>query len=442
MEDASVGNCEHCHPDPRGDSIGWAADLPGDNGYKSGIGVPTQLACKECHVSFSNGKMIITKFSRSNYVDYKQDYYKSAVHIIENADLAAFGRINNYGICFSCHNGITAIAVKVWHARPDKHHSSWVYGQSKDERCTGRGENWTFEYNPNRPLSLAKYLPGRTSGTIGRFNLFNVPGFGYIPGKWDYGPCDDADQYQSTPLSFKRIAIPAVAGNGNTSGTTPVFPSLYRMTPDGEIIPAPPTGNNALPGDYSFIFNYTGSTQTLFMPPNATNIQFTVKGGGGGGGRRDNGGLQTNGKPGSKVIVTSTTTNVTLTIYVASGGKMGSETYIGAPGGWGNPPGGKGGDGDEDGEDGWAFGGAGGGGASAIYTATTKLAEAAGGAGGRSDDWYDYWDYEGGSGGSGGGVNHYPSGTVSLTGGGIGGTTAPSNGGNGQVVITYKVPWN
>lgn len=424
---AAVGNCEYCHPDPRPAQT-WQGPFPGDNGYNTCSKVPTQLSCRECHVSFSNGTMIVTKFSRTDYTKYTQDYTKQIVHTIPNSQ----GRINNYGICLGCHNGTTATAVTVWHARPDKHApQSWVYGKDDGERCTGYRERWD-ETTPV-PKQYAHYLPGRSSGTIGGFNLFNAPGFGYRPNpNWDWDACGDAEQYQTSALDFTRITVPAALGQGPAA--VPVFPSLLRMTPDGLEGPCEPKGS------FTFTFNSTGSVQSLDIPVNAQNIQFTVKGAGGGGGRPDNAGLQASGQPGSKVVMPAAAAGMTLKIYVAGGGKMGSETSTGAAGGWGYPSGGKGGNGDDDG-DGWAFGGAGGGGASSIYNGTTRLAEAKGGAGGRSDDWYDYWDYAGGSGGAGGGSNYYPSGTVALTGGGTGGTTAPTSGGNGQVVITYEVPW-
>lgn len=240
---ADVGNCEHCHADPRPSSPNWnPATLPGDNGLLSGLNVPTQLACRECHISFSNDSMIVTKFSRTDYETYKDDYTPATAHTIENAELAALGQINNYGICFSCHN------VTVFHARPDKFSDSWNYnGDDGDtERCTGDREWHTLDGrgygNPN-PDSWAHFLPGRSSGSISAFNLFKDPGFGYtpIPGypSWDTGPCDDEHLYATnrTGKSFKRITVPRVPGNGNTTGSVPVFASLCPMTPEGENCP-------------------------------------------------------------------------------------------------------------------------------------------------------------------------------------------------------------
>ncbi|HER63437.1 MAG TPA: hypothetical protein ENO11_05625, partial [Desulfobacteraceae bacterium] len=69
---ATVGNCEYCHADPRGnpDLAGWNVPAIGDNGHNSGSSYPTQLACRECHVSYSNGEMIISRFTRSDYNKY------------------------------------------------------------------------------------------------------------------------------------------------------------------------------------------------------------------------------------------------------------------------------------------------------------------------------------------------------------------------------------
>jgi hypothetical protein len=294
-----VGNCEYCHKDPRPSAPGWDAPTPGDNGVNSGVNVPTQMACRECHISFENGSMIVTKFTRSNYVSYATEQYaKETVHSIDNPELAALGRINNYGICFSCHDGIRAEAVTVWHARPDKAavkngatSNTWVLGQRDSARCTSYrdiidGGDMTV------PANLAKFLPGRTGGGISDFNLFvekltaeDEEGFGRIPGYNQSAPCGDAQAYQTNyitqelddiePGSFKLwvasngdkyierwitshpdweyVTIPAVPGNGNTSGRVPVFASLCpNVVVDGQgvedcpllptvLAPAPPT---------------------------------------------------------------------------------------------------------------------------------------------------------------------------------------------------------
>ncbi|MFC1837085.1 hypothetical protein ACFLYW_00180 [Thermodesulfobacteriota bacterium] len=223
---ADNGMCEHCHADPRPDTPGWNSE-PGDNGYLSGLDVPTQMACRQCHVKFANGQMTVTKFERTDYEKYKVDYIKTTIpsHTIDNPTLAALGRINNYGACLSCHG------VQIWHARPDKHSSSWVMGEWDELRCTGSRAAWDPRWPP--PDNQAKYLPGRSSGTISSFNLFVEPGFGFTPGQYDYDPCSDAHLYQSSPYNYKVIQIPQLTGNGMTSGAVPVFPSLCPMTSAG-----------------------------------------------------------------------------------------------------------------------------------------------------------------------------------------------------------------
>jgi len=436
-DEAAAGNCEHCHADPRPDPS-WTGAFPADNGYNSCSDVPTQLACRGCHVRFVGGNMEVTRFTRTNYVDYSGDYTRTVVHTLPSPR----GQINNYGICLGCHttNDNPALNITVFHARPDKHSSAWVIGQADGERCTGYKEVW--DDNSPVPLKYALHAPGRSSSGIGSFNLYKDPGFGYTPDRrWDNDICSDEAQYASSPLNFVLLHVPAQLAGGAVNGAdVPVFASLQRETADGTI---PACSASAT---ITKTFTYTGAVQTFILPPNAMNIQFTLKSAGGGGGRDDWEHNQTAGQPGSMVTAkypNTVTTGTVLKIYVAGGGKMGSTTSTGAAGGFGNPYGQKGHDGEDWGPGEWAFGGAGGGGASSIFNGSTKLAMARGGNGGRSSDWnYDEYDWMiyGGSGGAGGGSNYYPNGTYSATGGGAGGSTAPTNGGNGQIIITYEVP--
>jgi hypothetical protein len=185
---------------------------------------------------------------------------------------------------------------------------------------------------------------------------------------------------------------------------------------------------------HTLIFDYTGVPQYLTIPAESTGVQFTVKGAGGGGGRQDQAQNAEPGQPGhlvTGIYPSPTTSNVTLTIYVGGGGKVGSTTESGAAGGWGYHTGSNGGDGEYFDSEVWAYGGAGGGGSSAVLEEQTRLVEAQGGAGGSSSDWDEA---RGGSGGPGGGSD-YPS-TTSATGGGAAGSIY-QDGGNGQVVVTY-----
>ena len=122
---SAVGDCEHCHDDPR-DPVpqiaDWNATLPGDIGANSGVNVPTQLACKECHtrLNTTGTNLIVQKFTRTDYNTYAaQEWTKSNIHTIPTT---AGVNINNYGICFDCHDTNltdTAPLVNVWHSRPD-----------------------------------------------------------------------------------------------------------------------------------------------------------------------------------------------------------------------------------------------------------------------------------------------------------------------------------
>ncbi|MFC1837771.1 hypothetical protein ACFLYW_03730, partial [Thermodesulfobacteriota bacterium] len=236
---AMIGACEYCHEDPRPD---FGAG-PGDNGDLSGLNYPTQLACQECHVSFDGGQLTVTRFTRTDYISYAEDYDRTPVdsHTIPNTS----GTINNYGICLGCHT-----TLSLWHARPDKNsptgvHGEWIYGgYTPEERCTGGHPcncYWQLEGVPDA-LSWARYAPGRSSGTIGDFNLHNLVGFGYDPGNIDLGQdhsqCLDAHDYQSSPLNFELTMVNGIECQTNqnppaycssTDREVPVFPSLCPM---------------------------------------------------------------------------------------------------------------------------------------------------------------------------------------------------------------------
>ncbi|MCL7413681.1 MAG: hypothetical protein M8353_08715 [ANME-2 cluster archaeon] len=238
---AAAGNCEYCHADPRPGAQGspWDAVAPGDSGSASGVNVPTQMACRQCHVKFDGTNMNVYKFTRSDYLSYALDYSKTVVHTIPNT----INQINNYGICFDCHGGggtMDAPSVSIWHARPDQHNSWWQFDvwvwNDMEKRCDGSYGNPSGVFRSGVG-SYGDFLPGRGSGTISAFNLFQDPGFGYIPGSLFAYPCSNWYKYTTSPYSFTRISIPAVPGNGNTSGSVPVFPSICPRTPEGEVCP-------------------------------------------------------------------------------------------------------------------------------------------------------------------------------------------------------------
>lgn len=104
---AKAGDCAWCHDDPR---LTWINSTPGDNGGSAPY--PTQLACVTCHVRFSNGTIYIDKLTYSNNGNTAA---RTVQHTITGN---TSGYIYNYGACFSCHNGVNALAPSPFHAKP------------------------------------------------------------------------------------------------------------------------------------------------------------------------------------------------------------------------------------------------------------------------------------------------------------------------------------
>ncbi|MEW6426657.1 MAG: dockerin type I domain-containing protein [Thermodesulfobacteriota bacterium] len=241
---AAVGECEHCHADPRS---GWAANLPGDANATgtaltgAGTLIPTQLACANCHASFAGGNLVITRYSRSNYTNLSTDWTRATAHTVPNSA----GRINNWGICFSCHDsdpGDGAPLVSVWHARPDVHGgAAWALGTSRYQRSRCYGNE--ARYAPGRAYD-GSGDNGAVSSNLGAFNLFRA-NYYYANGPNDKpgGSTDCSatiNAYNAKPAAtanFVRIAIPGVIHNGGVAGQqVPVF----AMKPPNSGTPAPP----------------------------------------------------------------------------------------------------------------------------------------------------------------------------------------------------------
>ena len=209
---AAVGQCEYCHTDPRPSAPDWDATSPGDNGSDSGLNVPTQLACLECHIDMNGSRVTVAGYARSDYTDYSTNWTTATIHDIP----AAATSINNVGICFGCHdNSVTAgdETVRVWHARPDTNDSvNWALGTRDANRC-------------READNTAGYVAGRGSGDIAGFNLF-FNDYEDLLGGSPYDPCNDYQQFNTTSLDYQRITVAAVSGNGSTGGSVPVFPSI------------------------------------------------------------------------------------------------------------------------------------------------------------------------------------------------------------------------
>lgn len=256
----SVGQCETCHVDPR---PSWGPNNPGDN--VNGVVVkgatqtmPTQMACLKCHVTFANGNMTVTKFkNRSSYTSYRDPWETEVAHAIPVSGT----RINNFGICLSCHfKGSTKVPpsawVTLWHAHPSRFGgSAWTfYNQGYDEYTGKNILRGSGSLSPAPSGDNAHYVPGRSksyeasqapqSGISG-FNLF-APNYSQ-PMHSEYWldanlTSDGADRYAykspayDTP-AFTRIAVPTTAKLGDPSSETldattrsvPVFASLAPL---------------------------------------------------------------------------------------------------------------------------------------------------------------------------------------------------------------------
>lgn len=160
----NIGECEYCHADPRAGS--QAAS--GDNGNFQevmAITPPKHMPCEDCHVtpkstgiatgnSWANPMTILsfneaydTQKSMSTWAaDYTRATANTGGHSIANSS----GKINNWGICFNCHNSTRAIKVDVLHAAP------LLYKATNASVSSGWGT----------------FLPGRAvSSTLANFNF-------------------------------------------------------------------------------------------------------------------------------------------------------------------------------------------------------------------------------------------------------------------------------
>ena len=232
------GQCEYCHADPM---PSWSATAPGDNGTSSGSAWPTQMACRECHVSFSGSAMTVKKYTRSDYANYATDWTRTTAHTLPVTGTS----INNYGICLSCHFvGSTKVPasaqVTVWHARPDKHGgSAWTFYNQTSAETLGKSNSRSTCGNDN----IGHYLPGRSSSGIGGFNIF-APNYGLYQGpngtgSYLYGTgyennCGDISFFSAPRASapFIRITLPAPLPQlGITSPqAVPVFAGIAPTT--------------------------------------------------------------------------------------------------------------------------------------------------------------------------------------------------------------------
>ncbi|MDP2105423.1 MAG: hypothetical protein Q8J76_05455, partial [Desulfobulbaceae bacterium] len=128
---SKIGECEYCHADPR--------NRPGGTNFQETTpsgGLPTHLPCEECHVkpkrgaivngwTATAGQMTIYAFNEGgthSTTDYSSDFTRTVAHSGTHVIGNTVGQINNWGICFSCHDGSggagKAGRVNIFHAKP------------------------------------------------------------------------------------------------------------------------------------------------------------------------------------------------------------------------------------------------------------------------------------------------------------------------------------
>ncbi|NTV15594.1 MAG: hypothetical protein HGA96_16980, partial [Desulfobulbaceae bacterium] len=126
---ASIGACTLCHFDPRNDNNPLTPDY--DNKTPPAGGIPTQLPCDECHVTpvvnpgGFTGSMTISAWNEGGThtrVSYATDFTRTVAntasggtgHVIPNTA----GKIDNWGICFGCHDGVAPHGKAVSDIKP------------------------------------------------------------------------------------------------------------------------------------------------------------------------------------------------------------------------------------------------------------------------------------------------------------------------------------
>lgn len=126
---AQWGECTWCHADPRPQ---W------ESTFSVSGAMPRQLACRQCHIEASGTGLVVYKLdypvtttdtmtfpfgdlrlpannSKSVVKTVMDGTNNTTKHSISGSVKI---EVYNFGSCLSCHDGITATAVNVWHARP------------------------------------------------------------------------------------------------------------------------------------------------------------------------------------------------------------------------------------------------------------------------------------------------------------------------------------
>jgi hypothetical protein len=218
---ALIGECEYCHNDPRNMAGGTFFQETPPSG-----GIPTHLPCEECHVkpkrgttvngwTAATGQMTIYAFNEGgshSTTNYSANFTRTTAHSGGHVIANTVGQINNWGVCFSCHDGSGApghaVRVNHFHAKP-------TALTATNLSCGTSG--------------TAAFAPGREArNTIGNFDFFASTFRPASTRPGGSGSCKQTSdwtnsiKYGSTNFTATDTTIPDPWGSGTT--VIPVFP--------------------------------------------------------------------------------------------------------------------------------------------------------------------------------------------------------------------------
>jgi len=220
-----IGECEYCHADPRNASGQTTFVETAPTG-----GIPTHLPCEECHVkpkrgttvngwTATAGQMTIYAYnegSTHSTTNYSSDFTRTVAHSSGHVIGNTAGQINNWGICFSCHDGTVGKAVRVnhFHAKP-------TAISATNTSCGTTG--------------TSRYAPGReATNTMANFDFFASTFRPTSTRPGGTGSCNQvaewtgAVKYGSTNYTASDLAVPDPWSTAVT--TLPMFPAQTKNT--------------------------------------------------------------------------------------------------------------------------------------------------------------------------------------------------------------------
>lgn len=275
----NIGECEYCHADPRPTSASASETNTGNFNETAASGwitPPKHLPCEDCHVTpkstgiatgtnWANPMTILafnaafdTQKSMSTWAaDYTRSTANTGGHSIANSS----GKINNWGICFNCHDNTRAIKVAVLHPAPilfkatnAAASSSWgtfLPGRSMSSTLA----NFNFLAASYRPTSTQPGLAGANgSSWAGQW----ATGVKYNAQPYDGGTA--SDMTIPDPYSTASTVVPMYPARTAESTITPVADSIqvtaamYDVSADSLTVTA--TTSAAACNTYTLTANY------------------------------------------------------------------------------------------------------------------------------------------------------------------------------------------